>query len=70
MGKLHDLYGHHEQSPWLDNLKRGWITGGELEKWVQRGVRYDMQISVSATQSRERATMTALANSAIRSGPR
>ncbi|TMM01083.1 MAG: hypothetical protein E6G10_14155 [Actinobacteria bacterium] len=38
--------------------------------WVQRGVRYDMQISVSATQSRERATMTALANSAIRSGPR
>ena len=39
MGKLHDLYEQQGQSPWLDNLKRGWITGGELKKWVERGVR-------------------------------
>jgi transaldolase len=39
MGKLHDLYEQHGQSPWLDNLKRGWITGGELQQWIDRGVR-------------------------------
>ncbi|MEY2589777.1 MAG: transaldolase [Acidimicrobiaceae bacterium] len=39
MTKLHDLYAQQGQSPWLDNLKRGWITSGELERWVQRGVR-------------------------------
>ena len=27
------------QSPWLDNLRRGWITGGELQRWIDRGVR-------------------------------
>ena len=27
------------QSPWLDNLRRGWITGGELQRWVDRGIR-------------------------------
>ena len=30
MTRLHDLYLEHGQSPWLDNLRRGWITGGEL----------------------------------------
>ena len=39
MTKLHDLYHEHGQSPWLDNLRRGWITGGELARWVERGVR-------------------------------
>jgi len=39
MGKLSDLYELQGQSPWLDNLKRGWITGGELQRWVERGVR-------------------------------
>src|SRR5438477_3047356 len=39
MGKLNDLYDIHGQSPWLDNLKRGWLTSGELKKWVGRGVR-------------------------------
>ena len=34
--ELHELYG---QSPWLDNIRRGWITDGELRRWVQRGVR-------------------------------
>jgi transaldolase len=39
MTRLHDLFDQQGQSPWLDNLKRGWITSGELEKWVGRGIR-------------------------------
>jgi transaldolase len=39
MGRLHDLHQLHDQSPWLDNLKRGWITSGELARWVEQGVR-------------------------------
>ncbi len=39
MTKLHDLSLEQGQSPWLDNLHRGWITGGELTDWVERGVR-------------------------------
>ena len=27
------------QSPWLDNLRRGWLTSGELQRWVDRGIR-------------------------------
>jgi len=27
------------QSPWLDNLRRGWLTSGELAQWVERGIR-------------------------------
>jgi transaldolase len=37
--KLHDLYYQQGQSPWLDNVRRGWITGGQLTAWVERGVR-------------------------------
>ncbi|HET6950552.1 MAG TPA: transaldolase [Acidimicrobiales bacterium] len=39
MTKLHDLYYEQGQSPWLDNLRRGWLTGGELTRWVERGIR-------------------------------
>ena len=39
MTRLHDLYDQFGQSPWLDNLKRGWITGGELQRMVDRGIR-------------------------------
>jgi transaldolase len=39
MSRLHDLFDHEGQSPWLDNIRRGWITSGELERWVVRGVR-------------------------------
>lgn len=39
MSRLHDLYNEQGQSPWLDNLRRGWITSGELDRWVERGVR-------------------------------
>ena len=37
--RLHDLHGRCGQSPWLDNIRRGWITGGDLQRWVQQGVR-------------------------------
>jgi len=39
VGRLHDLHAHGGQSPWLDNLKRGWITSGEIQAWIDRGVR-------------------------------
>ncbi|MEM7271622.1 MAG: transaldolase [Actinomycetota bacterium] len=39
MGRLHDLYDQQGQSPWLDNLRRGWMTSGELQGWIDRGVR-------------------------------
>jgi transaldolase len=39
MGRLQQLHEEFGQSPWLDNLKRGWITSGELQGWVDRGVR-------------------------------
>jgi transaldolase len=37
--RLHQLYDEQGQSPWLDNLRRGWITDGELQGWVDKGVR-------------------------------
>ncbi|MEM7092895.1 MAG: transaldolase [Actinomycetota bacterium] len=39
MSRLHDLFDQQGQSPWLDNLRRDWITSGELDRWVERGVR-------------------------------
>lgn len=39
MTRLHDLYSEQGQSPWLDNLRRDWLAGGELARWVERGVR-------------------------------
>jgi transaldolase len=39
MGNLQALHTEHDQSPWLDNLKRGYLTSGELQRWVDRGVR-------------------------------
>ena len=39
MSRLHDLHRSHGQSPWLDNLRRGWIDSGELQRWIDRGVR-------------------------------
>jgi len=39
VSKLHDLHDEQGQSPWLDNMRRGWITGGDLARWVERGVR-------------------------------
>ncbi len=39
MGRLHDLHSAQGQSPWLDNLRRGWLHGGEMQRWIERGVR-------------------------------
>jgi len=39
MDRLNRLYHEFGQSPWLDNLKRGYITSGQLEKLVRSGVR-------------------------------
>ena len=39
MTKLQDLYTDGGQSPWLDNLKRSYLTGGELHRQIQRGIR-------------------------------
>jgi transaldolase len=39
MGTLHDLYDQQGQSPWLDNLKRAWLESGEIQRWIDRGVR-------------------------------
>lgn len=36
---LHALFAEQGQSPWLDNLRRGWIHGGELQAWLDKGVR-------------------------------
>ncbi|NBT21064.1 MAG: transaldolase, partial [Actinobacteria bacterium] len=39
MNRLQRLYAECGQSPWLDNLRRGWITGGQLAALRDRGVR-------------------------------
>lgn len=39
MTRLHDLHDQQGQSPWLDNLRRDWLTTGDLARWVERGVR-------------------------------
>jgi transaldolase len=37
--KLHDLYDHEGQSPWLDDLKRSYLNEGELARLIDDGVR-------------------------------
>ena len=37
--KLQKLYKQQGQSPWLDNLRRGYITSGELKQRVEQGIR-------------------------------
>ncbi len=39
MTKLNDLYDVGGQSPWLDNLKRSYLTSGRLRELVAEGVR-------------------------------
>jgi transaldolase len=39
MTRIEDLYQQHQQSPWLDDLRRDWLLDGTLERWVGRGVR-------------------------------
>jgi transaldolase len=37
--KLHDLYEQGGQSPWIDDLRRGYLHDGGLQRLVDRGVR-------------------------------
>ncbi len=37
--RLHLLFDQHGQSPWLDDLTRGYLTGGQLSRWVSSGIR-------------------------------
>jgi len=39
MTRLLELFSTENQSPWLDNLRRSWIATGELENWINNGVR-------------------------------
>jgi transaldolase len=39
MDRLNNLYFEFGQSPWLDNLKRSYITSGTLDELVSRGIR-------------------------------
>jgi transaldolase len=39
MTKLHELFDQEGQSPWIDNLKRSFLTGGRLRELVDLGVR-------------------------------
>lgn len=39
MNRLQRLSSEFGQSPWLDNLRRSYLTSGDLEAFVQRGVR-------------------------------
>lgn len=36
---LHRLYDEQGQSPWIDNLRRGFLTSGHLEDLIRRGAR-------------------------------
>ncbi len=39
MTRIERLFQEQGQSPWLDNLKRGYITSGELTRFVDEGIR-------------------------------
>jgi len=39
MTKLHDLYDTGGQSPWIDDLRRSYVTTDELDKLIANGVR-------------------------------
>ena len=39
MTRLERLFHEQGQSPWLDNLKRGYITSGELTRFIDEGIR-------------------------------
>ena len=39
MTRLERLFHEQGQSPWLDNLKRGYLTSGELTRFIDEGIR-------------------------------
>jgi transaldolase len=39
MNRLQRLYDEFDQSPWLDNLRRGYLTSGQLAQLREQGIR-------------------------------
>ena len=39
MTRLQDLNTEHRQSPWLDNLTRGYLRNGTLQQLIAQGIR-------------------------------
>lgn len=39
MTSLTDLYNRSQQSPWIDNLSRSWLTSGRIEELKAQGIR-------------------------------
>ena len=39
MTRLQQLFEEQGQSPWLDNIQRGYLTHGELARYVEAGIR-------------------------------
>ncbi len=39
MTRLERLFREQGQSPWLDNLKRGYLSSGELTRFIEEGIR-------------------------------
>ena len=39
MNRLQALSAEHQQSPWLDNLQRSYLTSGQLQEFRDRGIR-------------------------------
>lgn len=37
--RLHELFDNQGQSPWIDDLKRSYLTGGQLNRLVESGIR-------------------------------
>ena len=67
MDRLAHLYDEFGQSPWLDNLKRGYITSGQLAAWSTRASAASPPTRPSSRRrSRARPTTT---SSSARSPP-
>lgn len=39
MTRLLDLYEQQRQSPWLDNIRRSYLTSGQLQQLIDKGIR-------------------------------
>jgi hypothetical protein len=51
MNKLQQLYAEFAQSPWLDNVKRSYLAGGELDRLVKAKA---TEIRTRESEARER----------------
>ena len=64
MDRLAHLYHEFGQSPWLDNLKRGYITSGQLQPPGRQGHSRPHQQSRRSSRRRSRARPTTTSSSA------